>query len=327
MVWLRAFAVWILLLLVESVHGVFRKFIVEPWTGDLLARQIGVFTGSVLVVIVTYLFINWIAAATATQLTFIGLMWTSLTLAFEIGVGRFVIHYSWVRVLSDFNPATGGLLGFGLLIMALAPRATASVLRVQASWYERMRRLPGDGRIPQSIASLTHAITILCSNEQLWPWLAQMGATRGGWYSYDLLDNGGRASADRILPQFQDISVDDLFPALPQVTEAFFVLDYQPAQYLVLGTLPHRGVPAATWAFVLQEIGPGQTRLIVRVRVSEGYSFHGLPLVVVKVIHYVMQRKQLLEIARRAEQWPLPLTTPRSACGIQTYASRKASAK
>jgi hypothetical protein len=60
-------------------------------------------------------------------------------------------------------------------------------------------------------------------------------------------------------------------------------------------------VHVATWAFVLEELGPEQTRLIVRVRANTGYSFRGLPLGLVKVIHYIMQRKQLLEIARRAE--------------------------
>src|SRR4029453_2030259 len=105
-----------------------------------------------------------------------------------------------------------------------------------------------------------------------------MGATRGGWYSYDFLDNGGKGSADCVIPQFQTISVGTLFPALPGATDGFFVLAFQPARYLILGALPRGGVHVATWAFVLEELGPEQTRLIVRVRATMVYSFRGLPL-------------------------------------------------
>jgi hypothetical protein len=139
-----------------------------------------------------------------------------------------------------------------------------------------------------------------------------MGADRAGWYSYDFLDNCGRPSAERILPELQKISVGMLFPALPGATDGFFLLAYEPERFLVLGALPHNETHAVTWAFVLQQITPTETRLIVRARANAGYGFHGLPLVLVKLIHFVMQRKQLLEIAQRAERtsgvassWPV----------------------
>jgi hypothetical protein len=60
-----------------------------------------------------------------------------------------------------------------------------------------------------------------------------------------------------------------------------------------------------TWAFMLHEIDDHTTRLIVRARASDGYRFHGLPkamgLLLARAVHFVMERKQLLEIARRAE--------------------------
>ena len=63
-----------------------------------------------------------------------------------------------------------------------------------------------------------------------------------------------------------------------------------------------------TWTFVLDEVAPGVTRLLVRVRGGPGYRFHGLPLpltrLVVRVVHFIMQRKQLLGIASRAESTP-----------------------
>ena len=60
-----------------------------------------------------------------------------------------------------------------------------------------------------------------------------------------------------------------------------------------------------TWTFVLEEVQPGVTRLLVRVRGGPGYRFHGLPLlltrIVIRVVHFIMQRKQLLGIKGRAE--------------------------
>ena len=298
---IRAIAVWIVLLAVETAHGITRRLALEPWTGDFAARQIAVFTGSLLIVIVTYLFIDWIGASTTGQLTFVGVTWVLLTLVFEIGLGRFIFEYSWQRVLSDFNLAEGGLLSIGLLIMGLAPRVTASLRRVRSSNSERRQPLSGDDRIPQPIGCLTHGITVRCSSRDLWPWLIQMGAGRGGWYSYDFLDNGGNPSADRILSEFQNISVGTLLPALPGATAAFVVLAYEFERFLILGADPGGKGYTATWSFVLQEIAPKQTRLVTRVRANAGYGFHGLPLSFVKIIHYIMQRKQLLEIARRAE--------------------------
>jgi hypothetical protein len=297
----RAVIVWLVLVVTESIHGVFRRLVLEPWIGDFPARQVSVLIGSVLVLVVTYLFIDWIEARTAPQLTFVGLLWVLLTLAFEISAGRFLFNYSWERVLSDFDLMRGGFLGIGLVIMGIAPRIALSLVRVKASRAERMRGLPGDGLIPKPIGSLTHAMTILCPRRELWPWLAQMGASRAGWYSYDFLDNGHKRSAQSILPEFQTISKGTLFPALPGATDGFFVLDCAPEQFLVLGALPRDGMDAVTWAFVLEDAGVNATRLIVRVRANTGYKFHRIPIWVVKIIHYVMQRKQLLEMARRAE--------------------------
>jgi hypothetical protein len=63
--------------------------------------------------------------------------------------------------------------------------------------------------------------------------------------------------------------------------------------------------PLVTWAFVLEAGAGHQTRLIVRARGGRGYRFHGLPswlsLPIVRLVHFVMQRKQLLGIARRTE--------------------------
>ena len=177
---------------------------------------------------------------------------------------------------------------------------------VQATAREHLLTLPGDELIRHPAGSLTHAITVQCNRRELWPWLIQMGADRGGWYSYDVLDNGGRPSADHILQGLQSPSVGAVFPALPGRRDGFILLESEPTHWLVLGWPAPDGELIVTWSFMLIEIDGNTTRLLVRARASDDYRFHGMPKAVgfwlARVVHFIMERKQLLEIARRAER-------------------------
>jgi hypothetical protein len=177
---------------------------------------------------------------------------------------------------------------------------------VRATPQEESRTLPGDELIERPIGSFDHAITIRRPRHDVWPWLAQMGAgSRAGWYSYDFLDNQCRPSAECIRPDLQHLAIGMIFPALPGVTDGFTLLAFEPERFLVLGWTTPAGTRLMTWAFVLEDADDGSTRLIVRARGGPEYGSHRLPWwaskLIVRVIHFVMQRKQLLGIARRAE--------------------------
>jgi hypothetical protein len=177
---------------------------------------------------------------------------------------------------------------------------------VGATAVERDQPLPGDGVIRQPIDSLTNAVTIDRGRRDIWPWLAQMGAgSRAGWYSYDFVDNGRRPSADCIRPELQQIARGTLFPAVPGATDGFVVVDFEPTRYLIVGWPARDGTFIVTWAFVLEDLPAERTRLITRARAAPGYPFFGMPQwlghPVVRAVHFVMQRKQLLNIAKRAE--------------------------
>lgn len=118
---LRAFAVWLVIIAVETVHGILRTLLLVPIMGDFPARQFSVFTGSLLIFGVTLFLINWIAAKTTLQLLIVGLLWVALTVLFEITLGRLVLDLSWDRITEDYNITRGGLLGVGLLFMAVSP--------------------------------------------------------------------------------------------------------------------------------------------------------------------------------------------------------------
>ena len=142
------------------------------------------------------------------------------------------------------------------------------VSSIGASAAERARALPGDSRLPGAILSLTHAITIAAPPERVWPWLAQMGAGRAGWYSWDRIDNGGAPSATEIVPALQAIAVGDVLPAAPGATDAFVVAALDPPFDLLLTAPGGDGQLAATWEHVLDPDGRDRTRLLARSRIS-----------------------------------------------------------
>jgi hypothetical protein len=201
------------------------------------------------------------------------------------------------------------LFGTGVVLLAvLAAFAWYSDWSVRADSAERARELCGDQLIAKPLGEVTHAITIRRPAHDVWPWLAQMGSDRAGWYAYDFIDNGGRPSAERILPEFQKVGVGAVFPALPGVKDVFVVVRCEPERCLVLSWRSPNGAYLTTWAFVLEQPEPNRTRLIVRGRVAPGYRPYGLPLWFVKLmaprVHAVMERKQLFGIRRRVEAAP-----------------------
>jgi hypothetical protein len=126
---LRALVVWLVIIAVETVHGILRTLLLVPMMGDFPARQISVFTGSLLIFGVTLLFINWTAARTTLQLLMVGTIWVLLTILFEITLGRLVLDLSWDRITEDYDITRGGFLGFGLLFMAVSPLLAATFRR------------------------------------------------------------------------------------------------------------------------------------------------------------------------------------------------------
>jgi hypothetical protein len=219
---------------------------------------------------------------------------------FAAGVLYGLIGVFILEVSLDVWLLSGSIL-LGVMVAADRPGR-----RVRATNSEQSRRLPGDELVPDAVGTLTHAISIAGSPGAVWPWLVQMGAgSRAGWYSYDFVDNGRQASEMRIVPELQHLTVGTVLPALPGVTEGFVVLALEPRRFLILGWPGPDGSPLVTWAFVLEEHPGNTTRLIVRVRGGQGYRFHGLPewlsIPAIRLVHFVMQRKQLLGIVRRVE--------------------------
>lgn len=199
-----------------------------------------------------------------------------------------------------------------VLLIAVRPK-----LRVWgATCEEHEATYPGDDLVPDPDPPSTFATTLAAPPSEVWPWLVQMGTDRAGFYSWDLLDNGGEPSADRIHPEWQDLAVGGRINTVPD-RSWFDVPVLEPERTLVLrasvdlGSVrsfnPAKGRPRAftdgVWSFHLQPVGEGQTRLIVRSVGTTGPAWiNGVyDLFLFTPAHWVMQVKQLGELARRVE--------------------------
>lgn len=116
-----AVAAWALIAGVEVIHGILRVRFLNPRVGDHRARQIAVFSGSALILLMAYALVPPLDIHSRMGLLGVGLLWVLLMLAFEIILGRWVFHLSWKRIGSDFDLRQGGLLAFGMLVLFLAP--------------------------------------------------------------------------------------------------------------------------------------------------------------------------------------------------------------
>jgi len=190
-------------------------------------------------------------------------------------------------------------------------------------WHERwgatdeevLLRLPGDQLVAEPARQVTRAIGIDAAPDQVWPWVAQLGADRGGFYTYDWLENLfglGIHSADRIVPEWQVREVGDLVAADAEGSGGWYVTDVRPNELLVMKLADvGAGRPLARdealhweflWTYALREGPNGTTRLLVRERIAFDWMLTRILLAPLGLISFVMTRRMLLGIRARAER-------------------------
>jgi hypothetical protein len=177
---------------------------------------------------------------------------------------------------------------------------------------EATRTLPGDDLIPDPMWSYTLGVSVDVPPADVWPWIAQIGQGRGGFYTYQSLENlvGCRISNTAvILPEHQHPVVGDgvhLHHDTPPLT----IEHLDPPSALVLFGSPAEFESgdvwgASTWQFILDPRGERGTRFLTRGRYDHGSDwrsrlmFGRFPM---EVITFVMSRRMMLEIKRLAER-------------------------
>lgn len=189
-------------------------------------------------------------------------------------------------------------------------------MRWGATDAEAKEHLTGDDLTPSAKLQTTHAITINAPLTDVWPWLLQIGQGRGGFYSYDWIENllGLKMrNANEIKPELQEMHAADQVPLSPDGKTALPIDILIPRRTIVMHTEGGDLTPFAvmqpglyrslTWSFHVRKIDDNTTRLIERTRadwkesvwnrfIVRAYSEPGA---------FVMQRAMLLGIKERAE--------------------------
>jgi len=209
-----------------------------------------------------------------------------------------------------------------LLAVAAAPlvaagtAATAFVLTgthraLNVSPAEARRPLPGDGLLPHADVQNDRAITVNVPPAQLWPWIAQLGQDKAGFYSFECVENAlgcGIRNADRIVPEWQHPRVGDPFPLHPEVRLRVALVE--PGHALVASSVgdqvPEKDMGVEfTWAFVLSALPDSNGHPSTRLHVRERYDTHsqGVRAVVelTSVASAVMSWRMLHTIKKLAE--------------------------
>jgi hypothetical protein len=225
-------------------------------------------------------------------------MRTMLTIGgIVVGVAILVLA-ALVGLVLWLGPLAGLLVGAvlaGGVLLVYRWRVQPWQHRWGATDAEVERAMPGDDVIPGA-ATTTRAITVETGPAEVWPWLVQIGYGRAGWYSYDWIDNDGRPSADRILPELQDLDVGDQILMVPDMGPR--VRDLEPERWLLSGD-----EEGGTWCLGLFPVGPGRTRLVSRWRVDWPLT----PATIFWVLisdpgAFIMERRMLKGIKSRAER-------------------------
>jgi hypothetical protein len=210
-------------------------------------------------------------------------------------------------VLTILGAAAAGAAALASYVFVARPKH----LRWGATDDELDEPLPGDEIVPHPEQQATHAITINAPVADVWPWLVQVGQTRGGFYSYTWLENLAGCNmhnAYRIVPEWQSLRAGDvvwLHPKAPPLPVAIV----EPYRAIVLGG--NGGEPEAMpsvntgiWGFHLKEVDEKTTRLLIRSRWARkpGLLTWAGNYALLEPAHFIMERKMMLGIKQRAER-------------------------
>jgi hypothetical protein len=111
----------------ETLHEIARTRFVVPRIGKERALKLSIVSGTALAFGICYLLVPGVGLSSAFAHLVLGLVWALFTASFDLAMGMLLIKRSLARALTDFNPATGNLLVFGLAALVLIPAVVAYI--------------------------------------------------------------------------------------------------------------------------------------------------------------------------------------------------------
>jgi hypothetical protein len=178
---------------------------------------------------------------------------------------------------------------------------------------EAEQEFPGDEFVPEPRWSWTHAIAVHAGAEQVWPWVAQIGADRAGFYSYQWLENivgCDVRNAETVHPEWEVKIGDDFFvhPHAPPLR----VTAVEPGRWFVAhgAADPHareqgKAWVSVSWLFFVERKGSARCRVISRYRASHSDDLAtrlSFGPALLRPIGFAMDRRMLEGIRQRAER-------------------------
>ena len=209
----------------------------------------------------------------------------------------------------------GIVIGTSAIVLSLFGSLYWLVIRHwMATWgatdAELALSLPGDELVPDPQSIVTHAIAIDAPPSAVWPWLLQLGQERGGFYSYQRLENMIGCEIHNVYQIDPDLQITEVGERVsvgatdnyPHYT----VNAIEPGRALVL--LGEDDDLRTTWQYVLESAGTGQTRLLIRSLFARSPGFG--PWLVYGVLmppaHFIMEQKMMRTIKHLAESTGSP---------------------
>ncbi|QBZ81999.1 hypothetical protein GHNINEIG_00023 [Hydrogenovibrio crunogenus] len=126
-IYIKAAIIWCLIVLMAILNGAFRESILNPVFGDKIALPLSGLILSVIIIVISYLLINWLKATDPQTYLKVGLFWGSLTIGFEYGLGYFVLHQPLDDIHQVFNLQQGNLFALALLTSTISPWLVAKI--------------------------------------------------------------------------------------------------------------------------------------------------------------------------------------------------------
>lgn len=236
--------------------------------------------------------------------------WSVIALLINVGILAAVLEsrYRVTEMPARFRwPRFGQTIGFVVMAYVAVLIVSRPVHMRWGNNAEQLRQdLPGDMFIPAKY-QIQHAVTINAPPSKVWPWLNQLGHGRGGFYSYAGLENLFGLSirnADRVHPEWQrELKAGDSIIATP---DSYFGTGRR-FGWRIAEAEANRALVLENWgAFVLDSVGPNQTRFIVRTQGRPPENFRALLLgpiemTLLEPAHFIMERKMLVTVKQLVE--------------------------